>query len=284
MQDALPITLGQEFSAFAKTVEKGRKRIRQSEENLRILGIGATALGTGSNSPKEYQKLMVENLAKETGLELKPADNLFEKTAFASDYLETAHALSEFAVDLNKICNDLRLLSSGPNTGFAEIVLPGVQPGSSIMPGKVNPSIPEMANMVCYQVQGNTKTIELAAMNGELQLNVFTPVIAHNLLQSIDILSNACSALNDKCVSGIRANEKKLKENFDKNLTTATLLSPLIGYAKTAELVKEALRDDKNLIEIVKEKKLLSEEMLAKLLSKEVLTGADLEELKKLKD
>jgi len=268
LQDAVPITLGNEFTAWAADMEKRLVQIEHARINLYHLHIGGTAIGTGLNAHPRFSKLTVKNLRKQTGLHFSIATNKIEQTQFMGDFLDLSAALRTFAVDLNKIANDLRLLSSGPTTGLQEIQLPQVEPGSSIMPSKFNPSMAEMVNMVCYQVIGNDLTIEQATQAGQLELNVMTPVIAHNLLQSLDILTNGIREFNNRCVKNIKANKKILQEYFEKSPSVGTVLNPVIGYDKTAEVIREAINKNKSVKTIAVEKGYISETIADKLFSK----------------
>ncbi|MDO8684885.1 MAG: aspartate ammonia-lyase [Armatimonadota bacterium] len=266
LQDAVPIRLGQEFSGYAEAVLHGIESISESARYLHRLNIGATAVGTGINSHPEYRERVVRRLRELTGLPLKPAENLFEVTQSMADFARVSSALRGVALELIRISGDLRLLSSGPRTGLAEINLPAVQPGSSIMPGKVNPSIAEMVSMVCFQVVGNDLAIAMATQAGQLELNVMMPVIAHNLLQSVEILGNAAKVFSQKCVRGITANEAKCKEYAEKSVALVTALSPKIGYVKAAEIAKESIKTGKGLLEVARQRLDLPEDELKKVL------------------
>jgi fumarate hydratase class II len=257
LQDATPIRLGQEFTAYGHTIERNRARIAQAADALRDLGIGGTAVGTGLNAEREYPRLMVQQLRAITGLELREGRDRVQLMQSMGDAAAFAGALRTYAVDLGKIANDLRLLASGPRTGLAEIVLPPVQPGSSIMPGKVNPSIPEMVNMVCYQAIGNDVTIATAAEAGQLELNVMMPVIAHNLLVTIQLLTNASRVLAERCVEGIEADRAQSEHWLERSPALVTALAPKIGYEAAAKLAKEALAKNVTVRQLVMEKGLL---------------------------
>lgn len=266
LQDAVPIRLGQEFGGYAQAVADGIDAIKSAARGLRRLGIGGTAVGTGINTHPKYRERVIRRLRELTGLPLQPAGNLFEVTQSAADLARVSAALRGLALELIRISNDLRLLGSGPRTGLAEINLPAVQPGSSIMPGKVNPSMAEMLAMVCFEVVGNDLTIAMATQAGQLDLNVMTPVIAHDLLQSIEILGNASLMVATSCVRGITANEARCGEYAEKSVALVTALSPRIGYAKAAEIVKEAVNTDKSLLEVARNRLELTEEDLRKVL------------------
>jgi aspartate ammonia-lyase len=257
LQDATPIRLGQEFAAYAGTARRNKERLARAADDLRDLGIGGTAVGTGLNAEPRYPALMVKHLAAMTGLELREGNDRVQLMQSLGDVAAFSGAVRALAIDLNKIANDLRLLASGPRTGLAEIVLPAVQPGSSIMPGKVNPSVPEMMNQVCYQVMGNDATVALACEAGQLELNVMMPVIAHNLFFALGILTTACRALTERCVSGIEADEAMCRKWLEQSPALVTALAPKIGYAVAARLAKEALARGVTVRQLVEEKGLL---------------------------
>ena len=265
LQDATPIRLGQEFAAYAHTIERNRDRVAQAADGLRDLGIGGTAVGTGLNAEPQYPALMVKQLRALTTLELREGKDRVQLMQSMGDAAAFGGALRTYAMDLGKIASDLRLLASGPRTGFAEIVLPPVQPGSSIMPGKVNPSIPEMVNMVCFQALGNDVTIAAAAEAGQLELNVMMPVIAHNLLFTMRILTAASRVLAERCVEGITADQAQCEHWLERSPALVTALAPKIGYAEAAQLAKEAVAKNVTVRQLVMEKG--------------VLKGKDLEEV-----
>jgi fumarate hydratase class II len=242
LQDAVPIRLGQEFGGYARAVERDGERIRLAAEGLRRLGIGGTATGTGLNAHPQYPGRMVKKISELTGLKLYAADNLFEAMQSMADAAGFSAALRTLAVTLTRIANDLRLLSSGPNTGLNEIHLPAVQPGSSIMPGKVNPVLAEMLNMAMFHVQGCDHSVALAAQAGQLELNVMMPVIAHNLFEAMQIAIGALKAFTHECIMGVQANRSQAQGWLAKNAIVVTALNPLIGYTAGALLVKEALQ------------------------------------------
>ena len=272
LQDAVPMTLGQEFGGYAACLQSGADDVARTAEQLKELNLGATAVGTGLNAGDDYTRLAVAGLARLIGTDVRPAANRFRVTQSMGDILAYSGAMRRLAVELGKIASDLRLLSSGPRAGIAEIVLPAVQPGSSIMPGKVNPSIPEMVNQVCFQVIGCDTTICSAAEAGQLELNVMMPVIAWNALHASTILRNAIDALRERCVDGITADEARCRELMDRSTAVATALSPYIGYAKTAEVAKEAVKSGKPIRDIVLERKLLDAKQLDQILSAEAMT------------
>jgi aspartate ammonia-lyase len=272
LQDAVPMTLGQEFNAFAVTIGEDIDRLREAAALIREINMGATAIGTGINTEPRYAATVCEKLCEVTGLQLSTAPDLIEATSDTGAFVQLSGVLKRVAVKLSKICNDLRLLSSGPRTGLGEINLPPMQPGSSIMPGKVNPVIPEVVNMVCFQVVGNDLTITMAAEAGQLQLNVFEPVIGFNLFQSVDMLVRGSVVLRERCVVGITANRDRLREMVYHSIGLVTALVPYIGYERSAALAKEALATDRGVYELVREKGWLSEERLAEILTPEAMT------------
>lgn len=272
LMDAAPITLGQEFFGYRDIVSKHYSLISETRKHLSELGIGGTAVGTGLNTHVKYRKLMTRNLSKITGLKLTPAKNYFETMQSMLPFTELSSALKNFATDLTKITNDLRLLNSGPTSGLAEIIMPAVQPGSSIMPGKVNPSMAEMMNMVCFQVIGNDLTVTLASQAGQLELNVMMPVIIYNIVHSIEILKNGLDAFNERCIKGIIVNEKRCREYAEKSISLVTALNPIIGYLKAAEIAKEAVKTERSIMDVIREKNIMDEKKLRKVLNLMKLT------------
>ncbi|MDO8665525.1 MAG: aspartate ammonia-lyase [Gemmatimonadales bacterium] len=272
LQDATPIRLGQEFAAYAGTIRRGRARIERSADDLRDLGIGGTAVGTGLNAEPQYPTLMVKHLKALTGLELRAGADRVQLMQSLGDVAAFSGALRAYAIDLNKIANDLRLLASGPRTGFAEILLPAVQPGSSIMPGKVNPSIAEMVNQVCFQVMGNDQTVALAAEAGQLELNVMMPVVAHNLIFAMEILTSASAVLNERCVAGIQADEAACAHWLERSPAIVTALAPKIGYAEAAKLAKEAVAKNVTVRQLIEEKGILKGKELEDILDYRKMT------------
>lgn len=260
MQDAVPMRLGQEFSAYAGAIRRAKDAIRAASESLRELGLGGSAVGTGINTHPDYREKAIRNLSKISGQKLSPADDM--RYAMQSNFAMAAvsSSLRNLALEVVRISNDVRLLSSGPNTGFAEINLPALQPGSSIMPGKINPVMPELAAMVAFQVVGNDVAVAMAVQAGQLELNVMMPTMAYNVMQSITILTNMLRQFTDKCVSGITANPKRCNFYVQATVSLATALNPYIGYTKAAEIAKEAVATGRSIIEIAREKKLLSEQ------------------------
>jgi aspartate ammonia-lyase len=273
LQDAVPMTLGQEFSGYAANVAHAAKEVERSSRQLSELNLGATALGTGINAGNDYTARAVSNLAVYTGFRLRPAVNRFRVTQSMGDVLGYSGALRRLAAEVGKIASDLRLLSMGPRAGIAEIKLPAVQPGSSIMPGKVNPSVPEMVNQVCFQVFGCDATILAAAEAGQLELNVMMPVIAWNAIHATRILRQAMLVLQDRCVAGIEADEERCRELLDRSTAVATALSPYIGYAATAEIAKASVKTGTSIRELVRERRLLPDDKLDRVLSAEAMTS-----------
>ena len=273
LQDAVPIRLGQEFGGYAEAVRKDIERVQRASESLLSLPIGGNALGTGINAAPRFRSTIVKEIRKITGVKFRSCENLFEGIQNVNPALELSSSVRGAAVTLTKIANDIRLLSSGPRTGFAEIELPAVQPGSSIMPGKVNPVMAEMLNMICYQIMGNDTAIAYATQASQLELNVMMPVIAHNLLFSIEILSNGVIAFTDKCLKGIKADRPRCNEYANATLAMATALNPVIGYSSAAEISKESYRSGKTVKQVSIEKGLLTEKEAEKVLDPKKLTG-----------
>lgn len=267
LQDAAPITLGQEFSGYADAVSKTAKKIEMASNALKELGVGGTAVGTGLNTHPDYKEKIIKELQKITNLDIRSADNYFEAMQSNASITEVSGALKVLVIELIRIANDLRLLSSGPKTGLAEITLPAVQPGSSIMPGKVNPVMAEMLNMVCFSIIGNDLTITMASQAGQLELNVMMPVMQYKLLDSISILTNALKVFTDKCINGITANEDRCYQYATNSMSIVTALNPYIGYSKAADIAKESLLTGKSIKEVILEKKLMTEERLNEILS-----------------
>ncbi|WP_104108623.1 aspartate ammonia-lyase [Arthrobacter sp. N199823] len=277
LQDAVPMTLGQEFNTYAVTMGEDRARLAESTLLVHEINLGATAIGTGLNAPRGYAEVACRHLAEISGLPLTTSVDLIEATQDVGAFVHLSGVLKRVAVKLSKICNDLRLLSSGPRAGFGEITLPAVQAGSSIMPGKVNPVIPEMVNQVAYEVVGNDVTITMAAEGGQLQLNAFEPVIVYSLTKSMRHLEAACITLADKCIRGITAHEDKLRAQVEHSIGLVTALNPRLGYATSTAIALEALASGRGVAELVLERKLLTAEQLNELLRPEYL--ANLSEL-----
>ncbi|MFC2031651.1 lyase family protein, partial [Chloroflexota bacterium] len=272
LQDAVPVRLGQEFGAYARAVERDADRMRRAAEGLRRLGIGGTATGTGLNAHPEYHARMVKKLSELTGLTLYESDDLFESMQSLADAVDFSASMRTLAVTLGRIANDFRLLSSGPATGLDEIRLPAVQPGSSIMPGKVNPVLAEMLNMACFHVMGNDLTVMMAGQAGQLELNVMMPVIAHNLFEMMQVLIGALRAFTVKCVVGLQANREKATGWLAKNAILVTALNPVIGYARGAEVAKEAMATNRTIKEVVVEKGYLTAEEAERILDARAMT------------
>jgi aspartate ammonia-lyase len=266
LQDAMPIRLGQEFQAYGLTIERNTRRLNDVADFLRDLGIGGSAVGTGVNVEPQYPSLMVRHLRRVTGLDLREGEDRVQLMQSMGDVAGFSAQLRTLAVDLSKIASDLRLLASGPRTGFDEIVMPAVQPGSSIMPGKVNPSIAEMVNQVCFQVIGNDTCVSAAAEHGQLELNVMMPVIAHNVLFSMLILTNATTALAERCVAGIVANKEQCAFWVERSAALATALAPQIGYARAAELSKRSVKENTLIRDLVRREGVLPEQDIDKVL------------------
>jgi aspartate ammonia-lyase len=266
MQDAVPMRLGQEFSAYAGAVKRAKDAIVASAELLRELGLGGSAVGTGINTHPDYREKAIKNLARISGQKFTAADDMRYAMQSNLAMAGVSSALRNLALEVIRISNDLRLLSSGPNTGFAEINLPALQPGSSIMPGKINPVIPELAAMVSFQVVGNDIAVAMAVQAGQLELNVMMPTMAYSVLQSITITTNMLRQLTDKCIAGITANDKRCNFYVQATVSLATALNPYIGYAKAAEIAKEAVASGRSIIEIAREKKLLTDKEINEIL------------------
>jgi aspartate ammonia-lyase len=272
LQDAVPMTLGQEFSTYAVMLEEDQQRLREAALLIQEINLGATAIGTGINAHPDYAALAQKHLSKLTGIQYITASNLVEATQDAGAFVQLSGVLKRVAVKLSKVCNDLRLLSSGPRTGFGEINLPAVQAGSSIMPGKVNPVIPEVVNQIAFLVIGNDVTVSFAAEGGQLQLNAFEPIIAHSLFDNLVYLRQGCVTLAERCVKGITANREHLDELLHSSIGIVTALNPLIGYENATAVAKEAHASGRSVAEIVLERGLLTREQLDEVLRPEVLT------------
>src|SRR5690554_6467742 len=281
LQDAVPMTLGQEFNAFASSLSADLKLLEQQVPVLlREINLGVTAIGTGINTDPRYQQLAVEELARISGQPLTAAEDLIAATSDMSDFVQLSGMLKRLAVKLSKISNDLRLLSSGPRTGINEINLPARQPGSSIMPGKVNPVIPEADNQVAFEVIGNDLTLTMAAEAGQLQLNVMEPLITYKLFDSVRLLSRAMTMLREQCVEGITANEARCRAMMERSIGLVTALNPYIGYENSSRIAKQALETGRSVLELVREECLLEEEMLLDILKPEHMIAPRLVPLK----
>ena len=272
LQDAMPIRLGQEFAAYAGSLDRGIRRVRESADYLRDLGIGGSAVGTGVTVEPEYPELMVKNLRRLTNLDLRVGEDRIQLMQSMGDVAGFSAQLRVLAVDLSKIASDLRLMVMGPRTGIDEIKLPAVQPGSSIMPGKVNPSIPEMVNQVCYQVMGCDTTVSISAEHGQLELNVMMPVIAFNVLLSMQILTSAATVLSDKCVRGIEANREMCAYWVERSAALATALAPQIGYARAAELSKRSVKEGLLIRDLVRSEGVIPEDQVDEVLDLKKMT------------
>jgi aspartate ammonia-lyase len=267
LQDAVPMSLGQEFAAYATTIGEDIDRILEARNLLKEINLGATAIGTAINTPKGYARAAVDHLCRLTDIDFVLSPNLIEATWDTGAYVQISGVLKRYAIKLSKICNDLRLLSSGPRAGLNEINLPKMQPGSSIMPGKVNPVIPEVVNQVAYQVVGADVTISLASENGQLELNVMEPVIAHCLFTSIDRIGRASLTLAEKCITGITANREHCRRMVENSIGIITALNPIIGYETSCRIAKQALTDNCSVYDLILEQKLLTKEELDRALS-----------------
>jgi len=272
LQDAVPMTLGQEFSTYAVMLQEDESRVAEAASLIREINMGATAIGTGINAHPEYAASVTRHLSEISGVEFVVSPNLIEATQDAGAFVQLSGVLKRVAVKLSKVCNDLRLLSSGPRAGLGEINLPAVQAGSSIMPGKVNPVIPEVVNQIAFEVIGNDITVTLAAEAGQLQLNAFEPIIAHSLFKSLAHLSAGCRTLAERCVSGITANRERARQLMDASTSLVTALNPYLGYARASEIAKEALVTGKRVYDLVLEKNLMSRADLDAVMRPEVLT------------
>jgi aspartate ammonia-lyase len=273
LQDAVPMTLGQEFMAFGKTLAGEVQALEAMQRVLSEINMGATAIGTGLNAPKGYAEKCTAHLAKITGFPIHLAEDLIEATQDTQSYVLYSSCMKSLAIKLAKVCNDLRLLSSGPRCGLHEINLPAKQPGSSIMPGKVNPVIPEVVNMVCYRVIGSDLTVSLGAEGGQLQLNVFEPVIAACIFEAQTLFINAARTLRVHCVDGITANPEVCRHFVEYSVGTVTALNPVIGYDRSTELAAEAMKTNRGILELVREKKILTEAQIKEILDPAAMTG-----------
>ncbi len=275
MQDAVPMTVGQEFHAFAASLEDEIKLLRDSEKYLYAVNMGATAIGTGLNAPKGYAEKCAAQLAKLTGKPIVPATDMLAATWDQQGFVLYSSALKSVAIKLSKISSDLILLTSGPRAGLAEINLPALQPGSSIMPGKVNPVVPEVTNIVAFRVIGNDYSVTLAAHSGQLQLNAYEPLAGLAIMESQALLYNVSNLLRSKCIDGITTNERVLSRYMETTVGIVTALNPVLGYEKATELAGEAYKSGKGILEIIREKKILTEAQIKELLDPVKLTGLD---------
>jgi len=273
LQDAVPIRLGQEFAAYALCIGKHHKRLRDAAEELKELGLGGTAAGSGLNAHADYAEQVAAQLSTQTNLDLTSAPNKFEAMQSMAPFVLVSSALRNLALDMTRISNDFRLLASGPRTGLAEIELPAVQPGSSIMPGKVNPVLAEMMNMVCFHIIGNDTTVALASQAGQLELNVMMPVIAHDLLEALTVFRNALDAFAEKCVRGITADPEVCLHYAENSLSLITALNPHVGYARAADIAKEMLKSKRGAREVTRELGLMDDAKLDEVLALKEMTG-----------
>src|SRR5580765_6318358 len=270
LQDAVPMTLGQEFSTYAVMLGEDEQRLAEAAALVREINLGATAIGTGINAHPDYAALATQRLSEVSGFAFLVSPNLVEATQDAGSFVQLSGVLKRVAVKLSKTCNDLRLLSSGPRAGIGEINLPAVQAGSSIMPGKVNPVIPEVVNQIAFEVIGNDITVTMAAEAGQLHLNAFEPIIAHSLFKSIAHLSTACRTLGERCVRGITANRARARELLDSSTALVTALTPILGYARSTEIAREALATGARVKDLVLAKKLMTPEELEQVMKPEI--------------
>src|SRR3989338_4471072 len=286
-EDAVPVTLGQEFESYAVALEKDIERIISASQELKELGIGGTAIGTGITTHPKFHDTIIKYLKELTSIDLKTSKNLLEQTQNYNCFVSFSSSLKMLAIDLIRISNNLSILNSGPKAGLAEIMLPDVEPGSSIMPGKINPSIPECVLMVCFDVLGKDKTVESAAQYSILELNVMCPIIAYNILQSMNILTSTLKMFREFCIDGIRADEARCRELLDKSTAIATALNPYIGYQVVSKIVKEAVKNNSSIKDTILKYKLIDEKDLNKILSPEEMTQpkeADKELIFKIKN
>ncbi|MBV6419163.1 MAG: Aspartate ammonia-lyase [Ignavibacteriaceae bacterium] len=273
LQDAVPMTLGQEFNAFASQLKGSIIELKRAEENLYVINMGGTAIGTKLTAQKGFVQNCAKHLAELTGKKIVPATDLIAATSDLSSFVEYSNALNTLAVRLSKIASDLILLASGPRTGLFEINLPALQPGSSIMPGKVNPVMPELMNLVTFKVMGNNVAVTIAAKIGQLQLNAYEPLAISAILESQKLLTNTMKAFRTSCIDGITANQDVMTKYINQSVGIVTALNPVLGYEKTTELAKEALETGKGILELIREKKLLTEEQIKELLDPKKMTG-----------
>lgn len=273
LQDAVPMTLGQEFNAFATQLKGSISELKRAEENLYVINMGGTAIGTKLTAQKGFVQNCAKHLAELTGKKIVPATDLIAATSDLSSFVEYSNALNTLAVRLSKIASDLILLASGPRTGLFEINLPALQPGSSIMPGKVNPVMPELMNLVTFKVMGNNVAVTIAAKTGQLQLNAYEPLAISAILESQKLLTNTMKAFRTSCIDGITANQDVMTKYINQSVGIVTALNPVLGYEKTTELAKEALETGKGILELIREKKLLTEEQIKELLDPKKMTG-----------
>jgi aspartate ammonia-lyase len=280
LMDAMPVTIGDEFLAYSSAITRAGRRIHERRNDLLEIAIGGTATGTGVNTPPSYRDKVIKNLVELTSLDLVPAINSHESLQSRSQMAAFSGALREFAIELVRIANDLRLMGSGPTAGLAEIILPPVQPGSSIMPGKVNPVMAECLNMVSFQIIGNDTTVSIAAQAGQLELNVMTPIMTSNILESLKLMNNYLPVFQSNSIEGIRIDEEKLRNIAGMNPSLVTLLSPKIGYLKAAEIAKEALEKKESIRDLVVERGILSADEADKLFDLKIISKNCYSEIK----
>ena len=274
VMDAIPVTLGAEFEEYAYSIERAQKRMRDAMDGLRQVGLGGTAVGTGANAPKGYRALAIKRLSEVSKLKLEPSENMFYSLQSKFDVASCSSALRNLAIELTKMANDIRLMASGPTAGLAEILIPAVHAGSSIMPGKVNPSLAECLNLICFNVMGNDVSVAMAAQAGQFELNVMLPGMLKCVLDSTDMLKNFLPVFAANMIDGLRANRERLESYIEKSPVLVTLLNPYIGYLKAAEIYKESLKTGKSIRQLVLEKKLMTNVDLDKALSKESILGS----------
>jgi aspartate ammonia-lyase len=274
LMDAIPVTLGAEFGQYSYAVSQARDRIEDAIEGLESVGLGGTAVGTGANAPKGYRELAIKHLSEVSGLTLRPSENMFYSLQSKGDIANCSSALRNLAVELTKMANDIRLMASGPTAGLAEVLIPAVHAGSSIMPGKVNPSLAECLNMICFNIIGNDVSVAMAAQAGQFELNVMLPGMLKCMLDSTDMLKNFLPIFATNMIDGLQANKAQLATYIDKSPVLVTLLNPYIGYLKAAEVYKESLKTGKSIKQLVLEQKLMTPDQLEKALSKDNILGA----------
>ena len=275
LMDAIPVTLGAEFSQYSFALKKAREQLGASAEQLKSVALGGTAVGTGANAPKGYREIAIKELSIISGLDLRPSENMFYSLQSKFDIASCSSALRNLAIELTKMANDIRLMASGPTAGLAEILIPAVHAGSSIMPGKVNPSLAECLNMICFNVMGNDVSVAMAAQSGQFELNVMLPGMLKCVLDSTDMLKNFLPVFSANMVDGLKANSERLESYIEKSPVLVTLLNPYIGYLKAAEIYKDSLKTGRSIRELVLEKQLMTKEQLDKALSKESILGTD---------
>src|SRR5918992_3508711 len=273
LMDAIPVTLGAEFEQYAYSLKQARIRLAQAMDGLGYVGLGGTAVGTGANTPKGYRQLVIRDLSQVSGLDLKPSENAFYSLQSKYDVANCSSALRNLAIDLNKMANDIRLMASGPTAGFAEILIPAVHAGSSIMPGKVNPSLAECLNMICFNVVGNDVSVAMAAQAGQLELNVMLPGMLKCVLDSMDMLKNFLPVFAKNMIEGLKENREQIELYVEKSPTLVTLLNPYIGYLKAAEIYKESVKTKESIRELILQRGLMTKQEIDRIFSKENILG-----------